>query len=428
LGGMSTPQEPKPSFSTRRGRNGAGEEGENVSDGPSPLQQVAKATPQRAPQTMQAEEEMTRQPQQAPVTRMNLMPIYLFMVFLAGFGIATFGLVVAWNRDCPAAEAAEPATQVTPTPAPGATPAGTTSDMYATTKGWGGINVCNAKKPDLKNVDCLEDEVAEQSAVDVTEGVVGEMETDVQPITKSYWNSGLCPVNVHWHIGAEHRSEGQYDEGGMGPSPAKEWDGKGRQGFQCRHYAKNDQMFNEPYDWKHCKHMDVGETYEVHWPHSAAGACGTPNQYQTPFYDGVFCFAGELTSTPAQIGVQAQTFIVVNDESYYVPNLIDGMLVDGKFGEDMAFYTGSTTGDSRSNEMCSQYTPITWQVDRTCHMISASSFDKMCADMKTKRDDMSSDLHPHGSRPLVDAKFSAANLMSGTMVDGRVTMDATPAP
>eukprot|EP00959_Pyramimonas_sp_CCMP1952_P361950 7580033-Pyramimonas_sp.AAC.1 len=25
---------------------------------------------------------------------------------------------------------------------------------------------------------------------------------------------------------------------------------------------------------------------QVHWPHSAAGACGTPNQYQTPFYDG----------------------------------------------------------------------------------------------------------------------------------------------
>ena len=26
--------------------------------------------------------------------------------------------------------------------------------------------------------------------------------------------------------------------------------------------------------------------------------------------------------------------------------------------------------------------PITWQVDRKCHLISASSFDKLCADMK----------------------------------------------
>merc|ERR1711998_115757 len=30
-------------------------------------------------------------------------------------------------------------------------------------------------------------------------------------------------------------------------------------------------------------------TYEVHWPHSAIGACNTPYQYQSPFYDGVFC-------------------------------------------------------------------------------------------------------------------------------------------
>merc|ERR1712137_315865 len=48
------------------------------------------------------------------------------------------------------------------------------------------------------------------------------------------------------------------------------------------------------------------------------------------------------------------------------------------------------------------YTPITWQVDRKCHMISASSLDKLCADMKTMKDDMSKDLHPHGARELVD--------------------------
>jgi hypothetical protein len=38
--------------------------------------------------------------------------------------------------------------------------------------------------------------------------------------------------------------------------------------------------------------MKVGETYEVHWPHPALGDCGTPNQFQTPFYDGVFCKVG----------------------------------------------------------------------------------------------------------------------------------------
>merc|ERR1719169_54214 len=87
------------------------------------------------------------------------------------------------------------------------------------------------------------------------------------------------------------------------------------------------------------------------------------------------------------------------------------MIVDDEhgMGVDVAAYTGSTTGTSRNNAICSFYTPITWQVDRKCHLISASTFDKMCADMKAQRDDMSDDLHAHGSRELVLNKFAADN-------------------
>ena len=133
------------------------------------------------------------------------------------------------------------------------------------------------------------------------------------------------------------------------------------------------------------------------------------NQFQTPFYDGVFCRDGILTDLAQQIGVQGQIFTIVNDESYYYPDLMHGMIVDGDYGADLAMYTGSTTGTSRDNEMCSQYAPITWQVDRKCHLISASSFDKMCADMKAQRDDMSDDLYPHGSRELVADHLAANN-------------------
>merc|ERR1712187_175307 len=146
---------------------------------------------------------------------------------------------------------------------------------------------------------------------------------------------------------------------------------------------------------------------------SAAGACGTPHQYQTPFYDGVFCMPNIISLEPLntfmKIGVQAQVFTIVNDESYYYPDLFRGMIVDGNFGKDMAYYTGSTTGTSRNNTVCSSYTPITWQVDRKCHLISASSFDKMCADMLNQADDMSSDVHAHGSRELVADKLAANN-------------------
>merc|ERR1711990_1097211 len=104
----------------------------------------------------------------------------------------------------------------------------------------------------------------------------------------------------------------------------------------------------------------------------------------------------------------------VNDEAYYEADLINGALRgDGKW-EDITYYTGSTTGTSRNNTLCSKYAPITWQVDRTCHLISASSFDKLCADMLAQKDDMSSDTHPHGARELVWGNLSANNRQSNT--------------
>ena len=116
-----------------------------------------------------------------------------------------------------------------------------------------------------------------------------------------------------------------------------------------------------------------------------------------------------MNDTAQEIGVQAQIFTIVNDEAYHWPDLFNGMIVDGDFGKDLAIYTGSTTGTSRDNTICSQYTPITWQVDRKCHLISASSFDKMCAVMLSQRDDMTEDLHAHGSRELVDDQHAANN-------------------
>jgi len=188
-----------------------------------------------------------------------------------------------------------------------------------------------------------------------------------------------------------------------------------RLGYQCRHYDETDQKFTAPYEWEHCVDMMVGQTYEIHWPHSTVGACGTPYQYQTPFYDGVFCnfaaMAPNGTTTHDNVGVQSQTFVIVNDEAYYYPDLFKGMVVAGDYGDDIAYYTGSTTGTSRDNDICSAYSPITWQVDRKCHLISASSFDKMCADMKAQVDDMSKDLYAHGARMLVSDELAAKQVV-----------------
>lgn len=315
-----------------------------------------------------------------------------------------------------------------------------------------GENTCNGMNPEFENVDCVH-LPGPQAGANVTKGYVGGMEVDVVPNVKNYWQSSMCPVNVHWHLGTEHYSMGEYDENGDGPhgniglEPASDNaddysegvisyenmtddqvdtrylagdDHKVRGGFRCHHYDAMDEKFTKPYEWKHCKGMEVGETYEVHWPHSAAGACGEVNQYQTPFYDGVFCKLPlesfmEVAKDPQNIanavGVQAQIYTIVNDESYFYPDMMRGWIVDDvdEMAKDIAYYTGSTTGTSRNNEICSQYTPITWQVDRKCHMISASSFDKLCYDMKMQRDDMENDLHAHGSRELVKDSLVANN-------------------
>lgn len=296
------------------------------------------------------------------------------------------------------------------------------SDFY--TKG---ENVCADKKLKFDNVDCVHTP-GPQAGANVTKGYEGQLEMgDITAIANEYFRNSMCPVNVHWHLGTEHYSVGEYDENGDGPhgnDVLADWAKRNlaeegvRAGFRCHHYDKDDEKFTKEYEWKHCKGMEVGETYEIHWPHSAVGACGTVNQYQTPFYDGVFChldmdgFLGLGAQDIANaVGVQGQIFTIVNDEEYYYPDMMRGMIVDEKMGmgKDITYYTGSTTGTTRNNEVCSAYAPITWQVDRKCHMISASSFDKLCFDMKNQRDDMTDDLHAHGARELVKHDLVADN-------------------
>ena len=301
--------------------------------------------------------------------------------------------------------------------------------VLSTTGPPSGTNTCDGKKPGFANVQCYVNgvvEVLEQAGANVTPGYRGNInatESGREPISTPYFQAGLCPVNVHWHLGTEHYSLGQYDETGGGPSDISDRRrkaGKVREGFRCTRYDASDPQFTTAYDWKHCKNMEVGQTYEVHWPHSAAGACGTLNQYQTPFYDGVFCnwaTVGNVSRIHRQIGVQAQIYVVVNNESYFYPDLIRGMIVDGDRGADIAIYTGSTTGTTRNNTICSAYTPITWQVDRKCHLVSASSFDKMCADMLAQRDDMSADTQAIGSRVLVDDDLAANNQQSADFTE-----------
>merc|ERR1719267_103897 len=143
------------------------------------------------------------------------------------------------------------------------------------------------------------------------------------------------------------------------------------------------------YDWKYCKDMHVGLTYEFHWPHSSLGACQTPWQYQYHFLDGVLCGAtmgGVDINTAAAllgdkthgIGVEGQVFTIVNggDAEAKRPtwDVLNGW--DRQSAKDVAYYQASTM-----DEMC-----------RRMLVISA--------------DDMSPDVIPHGARETVVASLT----------------------
>jgi hypothetical protein len=249
------------------------------------------------------------------------------------------------------------------------------------------------------------DSALEQSPADITKGSVG-LRDPVGTLHRDYDEAGMCLVNVHWHLGAEHKSDGEYDLDGD-EFMAQYESGSDRRllaknaqpGWFCQGYDAEDPKYTTKYDWKFCEGMHVGLTYEVHWPHSTAGHCG----HLTDGLGGVFC----TSHSPQAIGVEAQVFVIVNDDAYDVTNLVSGMKTDWSskngFTTDIAKYTGSTTGPSHDNDVCSPFGGISWHVDRMCHLVSAKSFDEMCMAMAAQG--MTKDLHPHGSRELVSPQW-----------------------
>lgn len=297
----------------------------------------------------------------------------------------------------------------------------------------------------LLPIRCNTSGVLAQSGADVSVGMkeYGELTAALPPVTTSFPEAGMCPVNVHWHLGAEHRNEGTYDLNGYewlathgDPEVVKVAAHYSRSdeaihhleiepGNFCRGFDPEDPKFTTPYQWKYCEHMHVGYTYEVHWPHSNLGNCGTEWQYQEHFMDGVLCKANMAGYTPEEavasifdakttkMGVQAQVFIVVNDPAYDYPDWdpLSGWNTD--LVEDAAVYQGSTTGQKDGNTLCKATGGmVTWQVDRGCPMISAKKFDEMCKAMLEQSDPtMYKDTHPHNARVTTSASITSDSIL-----------------
>jgi len=214
-------------------------------------------------------------------------------------------------------------------------------------------------------------------------------------------------VNVHFHLGAEHKSEA-YSDGSASEAYDAQEDGGYRRlatdvrpGFMCGNMTSEET--SPAYEFQYCKgDVQVGKSYEVHYVHSSAGY--TDAELVGADLDGIDDGLGGAANGRGQLNpmivVQGQVFQIVNGGEDVQDMLHGWTVVDHS---DSVMYTGSTTGQSHDNEICSPYT-ITWHVDKACHKVSPESFDRLCQQMKEAYD-LEKDLYPHGSRKILSPSW-----------------------
>ncbi|KAH8049476.1 hypothetical protein JL720_15571 [Aureococcus anophagefferens] len=203
---------------------------------------------------------------------------------------------------------------------------------------------------------------------------------------------GMCTVNIHWHIGAEHRSEGVYDET-----------------FDFDHPALHDDDAHRKLAWTNGKQRPNGRRK------LAGGRVGhmcknakdmhdandpmTKWQYQYHFLDGVLCGATQgnvdiatasalLSDRTHGIGVEGQVYTIVNSaDGAHKQGTWDALQGWNKelASDGLRVVPGSTTGDAADNEICRGTGGL---------MLVISA------------DDMSPDVAPHGARETVSASLS----------------------
>ncbi|CAJ1430903.1 unnamed protein product [Effrenium voratum] len=240
-----------------------------------------------------------------------------------------------------------------------------------------------------------------QTPRDLTTGAMGDRTPKAITLTDTQANS-LPLVNVHFHYGAEHKSDA-YSDG----TDSQTYDssrrlattGTVRPGWMCTTSSLNSTQL-QAYTFQYCKgQVEVGKSYEIHYVHSSAGmdANETDDVNADNLADGLGGAANGRGLLNPMIVVQAQIFQIVNGAAT-VDDMLHGWTVVGH--TDSVMYSGSTTGTSHDNSVCSPYA-ISWHVDKACHQVSPESFDNLCKQMRETYG-MDGDLYPHGSRILVD--------------------------
>ncbi|CAJ1397825.1 unnamed protein product [Effrenium voratum] len=247
-----------------------------------------------------------------------------------------------------------------------------------------------------------------QAPRNVSCGFVGEKKARVKPLDSDSVIK-FIQCNLHFHLGAEHLSAGEYDLDS--PPPGTEKASTVTPGKFCS-VCDIPPVQLEPYEFEYCKNVSVGNTYEFHWVFSTGaplvGLRDDGEEGQLGITDGL---GGALnrTNNPKVI-VRGQACRIINNASLDTEAKIEADYADfltqwrtPPAGQGVR-YMGSTTGDAFNDEVCSPI-EVNWHMDTKCCTLSAQAFDRTCKAMYDEG--LRDDLKPKGSRAPVSAANSA---------------------
>ena len=114
-----------------------------------------------------------------------------------------------------------------------------------------------------------------QTPRDLSTGATGEKTPKAATLTDAQANF-LPLTNVHFHLGAEHKSNSYKDDTHSQAYDAAPTDGP-RPGFMCPSDTLTPENLT-PYNFTYCEGVEVGKSYEVHYVHSSAGIFERDNE------------------------------------------------------------------------------------------------------------------------------------------------------
>ena len=194
----------------------------------------------------------------------------------------------------------------------------------------------------------------------------------------------LC--NIHTHTNAEHK----------GPDFSVFVDATDNGGYACNGTADLTAAELVPSEGAF-KGVKSGQTIEVHWVHTSCDA--TPGE-------GLGACVPEGCTDPI-LRVEAQTFLVVNDENAlnfmdmtYGGNIVNGLHQAKSIPSDTGMpvnFLGSTTGPSYTQAKCSP-AKVTWNVRPQCAKLDINSLHTWA-----ESGNVFNETKSHGVRQLVTA-------------------------